>query len=408
MDWTDTPEQSRLRDEIRTFIAERFPNGYRPLPGPQSLEPEDVYGYNWPADRRSDDPERREGAMAWAAALAERGWVAPHWPREYGGAGLTVMEELVFAEEFARAGVPMAGGIGVTLLGPTLIEHGTEEQRREHLPKILSGEVVWAQGFSEPESGSDLASLRATAVRDGDDYIVNGQKIWTSHAQYSDWLFALVRTDPDAPKHRGISFLLMDITTPGVTVRPIPDMRGDVPFNEIFLEDVRVPAANLVGEENRGWYAAMTTLDFERSGIGGIIKYERELARLTQAVRERSLTAAAARRASVRAEIAQRHIELAVLRNLALRTVSLQASGAIPNHEASVNFLFSAEFHQRLAATGMKALGPSGALLNGGSAPLDAIFGHDYLEASPHTILSGTSEIQRNVIATRGLGLPRE
>ncbi len=411
MNWKDTPDEARFREEVRTFIKERFPANYRPdNRREQSLEPEDVHGYDWPADRKSDDPERREGAMAWVRALSEKGWVAPHWPTEYGGAGLGVIESAIFTEEMARAGAASIGGVGVNLLGPTLIQHGTEDQRKEHLPRIVSGEAVWAQGFSEPESGSDLASLQTRAVRDGDTYVLNGQKIWTSFGHYADWLFALVRTDSEAPKHRGISFLMMDINTPGITVQPIVDMRGGDPFSEVFFDDVRVPVANRVGEENRGWYVAMTTLDFERSGIGGTIKYRKELAQLVEFMRsgeaEQYLRTEA--RDVLRHEIAQRYIEIEVLYLLGMRTVSMQAAGEVPNYEASVSLLFGSEVHQRLARTGVNAFGPYGNIWQRDGAPLEGLFTHDYMDASPHTVLSGTSEIQRNVIATRGLGLPRD
>ena len=411
MQWSDTPEQARFRDEVRTFINERFPGNYRPDENrEQSLEPEDVHGYDWPADRKSEDPERRKAAMQWARALAEKGWTAPHWPKEYGGAGLGIVEHFIFTEEMAKAGVPPVGGVGVNLLGPTLIQHGTEEQRREHLPKIVSGEVVWAQGFSEPEAGSDLAALKTSAVRDGDTYVLNGQKIWTSFGHHADWLFALVRTDPEAPKHRGISFLMMDIETPGISVQPIVDMRGGAPFSEIFFDDVRVPVSQRVGEENRGWYVAMATLDFERSGIGGTIKYRNELQRLIDFMRsdESKRYIRGDARDVLRQEIAQRYIEIEVLYQLGVRTVSMQAAGEIPNYEASVSLLFGSIVHQNLAATGLKAFGPWGNIWQREGAPLNALFSHDYLDAAPHTVLSGTSEIQRNVIATRGLGLPRE
>lgn len=411
MNWSDTPEQAAFREEVRRFIRERFPASYTPdTEREQSVEPEDVFGYEWAADRKSDDPERREAAMEWAGALAERGWIAPHWPKEYGGAGLGVMEEFILREEMMRAGVPTVNGIGVFLLGPTLLAHGTEEQRREHLPRISAGEVAWAQGFSEPDAGSDLASLRTRAARDGDHYVVNGQKVWTSQAQYADWLFALVRTDPDARKHRGITFLMMDIDTPGITVRPIEDMRGGEPFAEVFFEDVRVPVVNRVGEENRGWYVGMSTLEFERSGIGSTIRYEHALSRLIEFVRSEE-----GRQYlrddwwnAVRHEIAQRYIEIRVLYNLVLHAVSKQASGEPPGYEASVNQIFSAELHQRLARTGAKAFGLYGSLWQREGAPLEAVFTHDCVESVAHTFLAGSSEIQRNLIAIRGLGLPRE
>lgn len=397
---------------MRTFIRERFPANYAPdKRAHQSLEPEDVFGYNWVADRCSEDSARREGAMEWAGALAERGWVAPHWPKEYGGAGLSVAEEHILSEEMARARVPQVNGIGVNLLGPTLIAHGTEEQRKEHLPKILSGEVTWAQGFSEPGAGSDLAALQTRAARQGDEYVVNGQKIWTTHAQYADWLFILARTDPGAPKHKGISFLMFDAKTPGVTITPIEDMRGDEPFNELFLDDVRVPVADRVGEENRGWYVAMATLDIERSGIGATVKYRRALEDLVAWIRDCKGADGRLRhhaRDTARHEIAQRFIEVEILSNLALRTVSMQEAGELPNVEASVNQLFSAELHQRIASTAMKAIGMWGNDWEHEGTPMDGFVAHKYLEALPYTVLSGTAEIQRNVIATRGLGLPRD
>lgn len=410
MDWHDTAEEAAFRAEARAFIRDRFPASYVPDPdGEHSLEPEDVWGYNWMADRVSEDPARREGARRWAAVLAERGWVAPHWPPEHGGAGLGAMEDFILQEEMMRARVPPVNGIGVNLLGPTLLEHGTDEQRAEHLPRIASGEIAWAQGFSEPGAGSDLASLRTRAAREGDHYVVNGQKVWTSLGQYADWLFVLVRTDPEAPKHRGITFLLLEATTPGVTIRPIEDIRGATPFAEIFFDDARVPVGNRVGEENRGWYAAMTTLTEERAGIGATIKYEQALSELIAFVRsdegKRSLRDDWR---AVRHELAQRHTEVRALHNLARLNVSKQAAGEAIGYEASVNQLFSAELHQRLARTGARLFGELGRLWQRRDAPLGAAFAHLGFDAVAATFLAGTSEIQRNVIATRGLGLPRE
>ncbi|GAA2132648.1 acyl-CoA dehydrogenase family protein [Streptomyces synnematoformans] len=427
MNWADTPEQAAFREEVRAFVRDRFPPAYVPDPeAEQSLEPEDVWGYNWPVDRVSGDPARRDGARAWAAALAERGWIAPHWPREYGGAGLSALEEFILQEEMMRARVPTVNGIGAFLLGPTLLAHGTAAQRAAHLPPIARGEVTWAQGFSEPGSGSDLASLRTRAVRDdggttrsgeaergGEDtgtYLVNGQKVWTSLGQYADWLFVLVRTDPEATKpHRGITFLLVDATAPGVTIRPITDIRGAAPFCEIFFEDVRVPAANRVGEENRGWYVAMTALSFERAGIGATIKYEQALSELVGYARsaEGRRFLRDDTRAALRQEIARRHTEIRVQYNLARYTVSQQAAGGVPGYEASVNQLFGAELHQRLARTGASAFGRYAQLWQRRDAPLGAVFTHMARDSVASTFLGGAAEIQRDVIATRGLKLPR-
>ncbi|HEY1699408.1 MAG TPA: acyl-CoA dehydrogenase family protein [Trebonia sp.] len=407
MQWEDTPQQAAFREEVRAFIVERFPAGYWPDPDAEhSLEPEDVWGYNWPADRVSSDPGRRDGAREWARALAGRGWIAPHWPAEYGGAGLTVPEEFILSEEMMRARVPTVNGIGAFLLGPTLIEHGTPEQRAEHLLPIARGERTWAQGFSEPGSGSDLASLRTRAVRDGDDYVVSGQKVWTSLGQHADWLFVLVRTDPDARKHRGITFLLVDVTTPGVEIRPLTDIRGAAPFAEIFFDEARIPVRNRVGEENRGWYVAMDALSFERAGIGATVKFEQALSELAGQVRANGL-GRGPEGAVLRHEIARRYTEMRVLYNLARYTMSQQAAGEVPGYEASVNQLFGAELAQRLADTGTKVFGPSAQLWGSAGASAAAAFTHMKFDAVAATFLGGTTEIQRNVIATRGLGLPR-
>ena len=409
MDWADTADQAEFRQQVRTFIKERMPERYRSDGEVEGVEADSTLGYSWLSDRRSDEPARRDAALAWADALSERGWVAPHWPEEYGGAGLSVIEQFIFNQEMAEVAAPGVGGMGVSLLGPTLIVHGSEEQRREHLPKVLTGEVAWAQGYSEPGAGSDLAGLQTRAARDGDDFVINGQKTWTSGAQFADWLFALVRTDPDAPKHRGISFIMMDIQTPGITVRALTDMGWNEPFNETFFEDVRVPAKNLVGEENRGWYIGMTLLDFERSGISGAIEYRRQLRELSEFIDSdegQAVTRPDWQIAS-RLEIADRHIEIEVLHNFAFQIVTMQNHGQIPNYQASMNKLFGSELHQRLARTGTKAFGLYGNIWSRERAPMNARFTRDYVGSVPHTIFSGTSEIQRNVIATRGLGLPR-
>ena len=412
MDWKDTPEKQAFREEVKTFIRERFPKDYRPeVDGELSLEPEDVDGYEWVADARSADPERRRAAMAWAAGLAEKGWVAPGWPKEYGGAGLDVIETFILQEEMMRARVPTVNGIGVFLAGPTLLTHGTEEQRQERMPLIARGEETWAQGFSEPGSGSDLAGLRTQAKRDQDHYVVTGQKVWISQAQFADWLMLLVRTDPEASKpHRGLTYLIVDTKSPGVTIRPIVDIRGAAPFAEVFFDDVRVPVDNRIGEENKGWYVAMSTLGYERSGIGSVIRFEQRLRRLIELVQseEGQSFLRPDWRDSVRHEIADRMIEIRVLHNLALHSVSKLEAGEAPDYEASISQLFSAELHQRLTNTGAKAFGPYGNLWQRSGAPLGALFTHELLGSVAATFLGGSAEIQRNVIATRGLGLPRE
>ncbi|GAA2657228.1 acyl-CoA dehydrogenase family protein [Streptomyces lunalinharesii] len=413
--WAETAQDAEFRQEVRTFVEERFPACYRPDPEAEnSLEPEDVWGYDWPADRRSPDPERRAGAVAWAAALAEQGWIAPHLPAAYGGAGLSPVQEFVLREEMMRAEVPTVNGIGAMLLAPTLMEFGTEEQRRAHLPGIACGRTAWAQAFSEPDAGSDLAALRTTAVRapagpaGPEAYRVTGQKVWTSSAQYADWLFVLVRTEPDAPRHQGITFLLVDAASDGVTIRPIEDMRGATPFAEIHFDDVRVPVTQRVGEENQGWYVAMAALGFERAGIGAPVKFEQVLKRLVSQLRSaEGQGLVRADTAVLRHEIARRYVEVRAHYAVARLTAAGHGAGAVPGYEASVGQLLGAELHQRLAHTGARAFGPYAQLWQRSTAPMAAAFAHMRFDAVAATLLGGTTEIQRRLIATRGLGLPR-
>ncbi|MPZ98672.1 MAG: hypothetical protein GEU80_04885 [Dehalococcoidia bacterium] len=394
MDWNDSPEQAAFRAEVREVIERQLPERYRRGEGPGERA--------WEFDRKSDDPAVREAAAQWQEALSPRGWVAPQWPAEFGGAGLTPNEQFILNQEFAAAGAPGVGGSGVGLLGPTLIVHGSQEQKAKYLPPILRGEVAWAQGYSEPGSGSDLASLQTSARRDGDEWVVNGQKIWTSGAHTADAIFALVRTDPQAPKHRGISFLLIDdIKTPGLSVRPLIDMGGHHYFNETFFEDVRVPAGNLVGDENRGWYVAMTLLDFERSNISAAVGARRLISGLIEDLQSDGRVPSA----STRGAIADRYVETEVMFNFSFRIISMQNRGVIPNYEASTSKLFASELNQRLALTASRAFGLAATRWADGTAA--GRYTDTYLRMVPAGLRGGTSEVQRNVIATRGLGLPR-
>jgi len=404
MDWNDSPEQSAFRSDVQDFLVSNLPDRYQ----------RDGDGFpsdaSWVEDRKSEDGNASGAAKSWANALGERGWVAPQWPKEYGGAGLTTIEQFIFNMEMTDAGAPSIGGSGVAMLGPTLIVHGTEDQKKEHLPRILNGEVIWAQGYSEPGSGSDLASLQTRAVRDGDEYTLNGQKIWTSGAHHADWFFALARTDPDAPKHRGISFLLMDGKTAGLSVRPLIDMGWGHVFNETFFEDVKVPVENRVGEENRGWYVGATLLDFERSNITGAVIARRSIGRLIEYSQgEGSSRSRLNEFPNIKQEVADRFIESEVMFNFSFRIVSMQGRGLIPNYEASTSKLFNSELSQRLANTGVKAFGLYSNLWDESDdrSVLRASFTKSYVSSVSATIAAGTSEIQRNIIATRGLGLPR-
>jgi alkylation response protein AidB-like acyl-CoA dehydrogenase len=390
MDFRDTAEEAAFRNEVRAVIVANLPEGY---------------GTPAYAVSEADEKTFMDG---WKQAMADRSWIAPHWPRQYGGAGLTMTEQFIFNEEMAQQRAPSSlGGSGVQMLGPTLMLYGTEEQKQQFLPPIAKGEIYWCQGYSEPGSGSDLASLQTRAVRDGDEYVINGQKIWTSRAHWSQWMFMLARTDPEAPKHRGISMFLLDMKTPGIHVQPLIDMSDDHYFNQVFFEDVRVPAKNMVGEENRGWYVGATLLDFERSGIGAAIELRNTVDDLVQLAKETS--AGAPGRTGMRYELAERAMEADVSRLISYRIVSMQRAGQVPNHEASMNKAFRSEVQQRLAQTGMKLLGLYGNLKPG--SPWTRLRGklvYAYLNTVAATIRGGTSEIQRNIIAQRGLGMPRD
>jgi len=347
-----------------------------------------------------------EGETGFEKALATRGWLTAAWPKAYGGLGLTQIEQLIFKEELMRAGGTFPG-TGVNLVGPTLMVHGTETQRREHLPKIAAGSVAWCQGFSEPGAGSDLASLQARAVRDGDEFVVNGQKIWTSRAHRADWILLLARTDPAAPKHRGITMFLVDMQTPGIRVRPIRQLTGVAGFNEVFFDDVRVPSANIVGEQDRGWYAAATTLDFERSGIERNLIAEGDWNRIFAFVRAEPGSWPPRDRSGLRQRFAELRIEVEAGRWLARRVAWLQMKGTVPNAEASMSKGFNSEVGQRVSEFGVNAFGLAGQLSSGPWAALDGQAAFRYLDARRLTVAQGTAEIQRNIIATRGLGLPR-
>ncbi len=397
VDFTDTPEQAAFRTRVRAFIEETAAVAERPGEDPL-MEP-------------AGSDATQSASQRWRKELATRGWLGPHWPEEYGGLGLTVTEQFILNQELAEriGGVSGLLGIAVMMFGPTLILTGTEEQKQQHLPKILSDEFQWCQGWSEPSAGSDLASLQTRAKRDGDDFVISGQKIWTSGAHTADGMYFIARTDPDAPKHRGISFFWMRMDLPGISVRPLVNMADHHGFNEVFFEDVRIPAANMIGEENRGWYAAATLLDFERSGIGNSVGASRQVQRIVDLAHELPEEHThLSERPMLRANFADRAIDAEVGMLFSFRIMTMQAQGLVPNMEASVAKLFNSEMTQRIAQLHMSLLGLYGNLWDpereegqrGAAA-------QRYLTAVSSTIGGGTSEIQRNIIATRGLALPR-
>jgi alkylation response protein AidB-like acyl-CoA dehydrogenase len=322
--------------------------------------------------------------------------------------GAPHLKQMVFNEETAYRRIP-ANDNAISMLGPILMLEGTDEQKQKFLPPIAKAEVRWAQGYSEPQSGSDLASLQTRAVEDGDDFVINGTKIWTSGAHEADWLFMLARTDPDAPKHRGISFLLVDMKAPGVEVRPIIDMAGRHNFNQLFFDNVRVPKQNLVGEYNRGWYVGARLLDFERSGVNRSASARRTLEEITDFAKNNTLNGKAMSSISrVKNNLANMAIEVEVSRMISYRIGYLQSKGEVFNKEASMGKMFGTEMVQRIYSAGMDMLGLYGTLQQGSKyAPLNGRIQKGYLASYSATIAAGTSEIQRNVVATRGLGLPR-
>ena len=401
MDFADSPDQAVFRGQVEDFFAKNFPSVLAMRTDEDPFSEEAMGG---PAT------DKAAAMKQWRAALVDKGWIAPAWPKEYGGADLSPMEQFILNETIAERDAPR---VGVPDVGSTIMVHGTAEQKAEFLPPMVRGESRWCQGYSEPGSGSDLASLQTRAIRDGDDFVVNGQKIWTSGAHLANMIFMLVRTDPEAPKHRGITYLLSPMTVPGIEVRPLVQMSDARGFNETFFEDVRVPVKNAVGEINRGWYVGATHLDFERSSIGSAVGQRRMLDTLKDyLIKERDAKSGKTRLGQVdapRLEFADRYIEATVAKTLSQRVISMQARGLIPNYEASMTKVFATEFSQRIARTSTKLLGLYGGLRDRSSeySPMKGRWATMYLSSVSATIAGGTSEIQRNVIATRGLGLPR-
>ena len=391
MQFQFSEKEEAFRDEVTVFLKKELPSDWKGIR--MGTEADEDFEFELHMRKR----------------LAEKNWLALAWPKEHGGAGADVMHQMIFAEEMAYHRAPGRDGFGVGMIGPSIMVHGTDEQKTEHLGRIARGEVVWCQGYSEPGSGSDLASLQARAVRDGDDYVVNGQKVWTSSAHRADWIFMLARTDPNAPKHRGITYLLVDMKSPGIDVRPLINMANSHEFNEVYFNDVRVPARNILGEENRGWYAAMTTLDFERSQIASAATNLRLLEDMVGYLRQLKVRGTSPLdNPLLRHKIADLAVGIEVCRMHAYRVGWMQHKGMVPNMEASMGKLFASELTQRVARTLVEILGmPAQLTTKEPRAPMSGRISHGYLASISNTIAAGTSEIMRNVIATRGLGLPR-
>jgi alkylation response protein AidB-like acyl-CoA dehydrogenase len=397
MDLEFSPEDIAFREEARRFIAENYPKELR---------------------GKQDEGEElsKEDFLSWHRVLAKKGWIAPAWPKEYGGPGWTTTQRFIWSEELARADTIPILPFGINMVGPVIYTFGTPEQKARFLPRILSGEDWWCQGYSEPGAGSDLASLRTRAVRDGDHYIVNGQKTWTTMAQHADWGFFLVRTDPDAKPQEGISFLLIDMKSPGVTVRPIITLGGEHEVNEVWLEDVRVPVDQRIYEENKGWTCAKFLLAHERTGIAGVARSKRGVERIKTIARtemdgDRPLIA----NPFFKRKIAELEVDLTALEYTELRTLASEASGRGPGPESSLLKIKGTEIQQRLTELALEAVGHYGAPYFRGFGegdnehPIGPDYAHraapTYFNGRKTSIYGGSNEIQRNIIAKMVLGL---
>lgn len=369
----DTPAEAAFRKRLRAWLAENAPH----------IASGDV-----------------EALKAWQKKLYDAGWLGLNWPKAYGGQGASFREQVVYNEEVIRAQTPAPiNGIGLMIVGPTLIAVGSEQQKERYLAPILSAEEIWCQGFSEPNAGSDLAGLQTRAVSDGDDYIVSGQKIWTSNSRIADFIFLLARTDPEAPRHKGITALIVDTKTPGVTVKPLRQITGDAEFGEIFLDEARIPKANRIGAENDGWMVAMKTFTRERANISisTSVRLQQQCGNLISAIKGRDIPADA----QLRREVARAYLDSECL-NLTCERLSEQLFG----FESSLVKIVGSEVNQRLQELGLGTLGPDAALTPAGDFEKTWQFG--FLRSRGNTIEGGTSEILRGIVAERILGLPRK
>ena len=395
-------EAEEYRQKVQAFLAEKLPSTWK---GIGSLEGEQL----------------EEFVTQWRATLASTGYLAPGWPVEYGGGGLSALEQVIVAEEFARAGVPTGGPndvFGIQMLGNTLLLFGSEEQKRHYLPRIISGEDTWCQGYSEPNAGSDLSNVGLKATLDGDQWILNGQKIWTSAGHLADHIFTLARTDPDAPKHKGISFLLVDMRQPGIEVRPIKMISGESEFNEVFYTDAVVPKENVVGGINNGWAVAMGLLGFERGEAAATspIRFQAELDRLLILAKQRGL----ASDPRIRQRLAWCYSKVQVMRFIGMGTLTQFLKGHHPGPDGAIFKLYWSEYHKVVTELGIDILGldalvptgrkPSSAFqTDDAGAPNDSMsWAMTFLNARAGTIYAGSSQIQKNIIGEMVLGLPKE
>ncbi|MBI4885171.1 MAG: acyl-CoA dehydrogenase family protein [Actinobacteria bacterium] len=399
---TYTPEAEAYREKVQAFLAEKLPTNWR---GIGQLDGQDLVDF----------------VTEWRAVLYGAGYLAPGWPTEYGGAGLSALEQVIIAEEFAKAGVPIGGPndvFGIQMLGNTLLRVGTDGQKSHYLPRILSGADTWCQGYSEPNAGSDLANLGLKAQLDGDQWILNGQKIWTSAGHLADHIFTLARTDPDAPRHKGISFLLVDMRQPGIEVRPIRMISGESEFNEIFYTDATVPKDDVVGGVNNGWAVAMTLLGFERGEAAATnpIRFQAEVDRLLLLAKERGVAADPI----IRQRLADCYSKVQIMRYNGMRVLTQFLGGHHPGPDAAISKLYWSEYHKLVTELALDIIGAE-AMTPTGRHPSSAFSTDDagapnstsswvgtFFNARAGTIYAGSSQVQRNIIGEMVLGLPKE
>jgi alkylation response protein AidB-like acyl-CoA dehydrogenase len=390
MDLTLSATELAFRDGLRHWLA-------------GNLNPHWQSDFNQIAGKHN----QFEYLRAWQRKVYDGGWAGIAWPKEFGGRGASVIEQVIFTEEMARAGAPnLPGVLGLQLVGPTTITHGTEAQKERFLRKILSGEEIWCQGFSEPNAGSDLAALRTDAKLDGDHFIINGQKVWTSYGWAADWCELVVRTDAGVPKHKGLTVLLVDMKSPGVEVRPLRQMTGETEFNELFFTDVKVPVQNVLGKVNDGWNVAIGTLMHERATLGAGIQIviRRSFERLVEIAKSLNKMADPL----VRQKLAQCYAEIEIMRLNQMRAYSKMAGGGTPGPEGSIQKIFWSELNQRFQQVAQEVLGPYGQLTKGSDYAIDdGIWTYNYLRSRGNTIEAGTSEIQRLILGHFVLGLPK-
>jgi alkylation response protein AidB-like acyl-CoA dehydrogenase len=388
-----TTSDESFRAELRAWLAANLTEAFR-------------------ENRTMTFPEKVAVRRAWQKTLFEAGWIGIGWPKAYGGRGASLMQEAIYNEEMARARAPAAANvIGLNMAGPTLLAVGTDEQKARYLPKILSAEEIWCQGFSEPNAGSDVASLQTRAVREGDHFVVNGQKVWTSYGYVADFCILLVRTDFEAPKHKGLSYLIVDMKSPGVSTRPLVQMTGEAEFAELFFDNVKVPVENLVGELNKGWMVALTTLMHERGtlSLSVIVAFEQRLQALIELGHTSTLHGKPALQDThVRQRLARLYTDVKTFKLNTMTQLAAIGQGHLPGPEGSLLKLHWSELNQRMVELAFELEGPySGLAPDSVDAPFEGRWQYEYLRARGNTIEAGTSEIQRNIVADRVLGLPR-